>query len=128
MAPDTTAPNTEITGAPTSGSSALASQTFAFTATDDQAPVTAMRFECRLDAPPDPEPEPPEPPEPGEPPEPPQPVDVDNWLPCGSPFSYQFLMSGEHTFEVRAIDPSDNVDLTPDVHTWTVVSAPPGAG
>ncbi len=126
VAPDTTAPNTEITAAPANGSSALAPQTFAFTATDDQAPVTAMRFECRLDAPPDPEPEPPEPPEPGDPVEPPQPVDVDNWLPCGSPFSYQFLMSGEHTFEVRAIDPSDNVDLTPDVHTWTVVSAPPG--
>ena len=27
---------------------------------------------------------------------------------------------------MRAIDPFDNVDLTPAVHTWTVVAAPPG--
>src|SRR5688500_15409201 len=50
---DTVAPDTEIlTGPPvvTGQSSAR----FTFTGTDDTTPATAMSFECRLDAPPDP--------------------------------------------------------------------------
>ncbi|WP_404391910.1 right-handed parallel beta-helix repeat-containing protein [Humibacillus xanthopallidus] len=124
--PDTTAPDTTITAGPANGSPSLGRHTFSFTGSDDQTPPTALRFECRVDAPPDPEPEPPEPPDPGDPVEPAQPVDVENWNACGSPMTYELLLSGEHTFEVRAIDPADNVDLTPAVFMWTVVSTPPG--
>ncbi|MBK8903182.1 MAG: right-handed parallel beta-helix repeat-containing protein [Anaerolineaceae bacterium] len=120
---DTVAPDTTILTAPANGSSNLEAATFTFTGSDNVAPVTALHFECRLDAPPDPDP--PEPPDP-EPPEPGDPPDVENWHECGSPTIYPLLTTGEHTFEVRAIDPSDNVDLTPAVYTWTVVAAPPG--
>ncbi|PZF81772.1 right-handed parallel beta-helix repeat-containing protein [Jiangella anatolica] len=118
--PDLTAPDTQLLSTPANGASSLAPQSFTFTGTDNVAPATALRFECRLDAPPDP---PPPVPEPGEPPQPP---DVDNWVECSSPQLYRFLLAGEHTFEVRAIDPFDNIDLTPATYTWTVVPAPPG--
>ncbi|SDU85946.1 right-handed parallel beta-helix repeat-containing protein [Jiangella alkaliphila] len=120
LPPDLTAPDTQILTQPANGASSLSPQIFTFTGTDNLAPATALRFECRLDAPPDP---PVDPPEPGEPPQPP---DVDNWVECGSPQIYPFLLSGEHTFEVRAIDPYDNVDLTPATYTWNVVPAPRG--
>jgi len=117
---DLTPPDTEILTFPPNGSSTAEPAIFTFTGSDNVAPATALRFECRLDAPPDPAPEPPEPGEPVEPP------DVDNWGECSSPVSYDFLLAGEHKFEVRAIDPSHNVDLTPAVYIWTVVAAPPG--
>jgi CSLREA domain-containing protein len=117
---DLTPPDTVILTQPANGSSTASPTVFTFTGSDNNAPALALRFECRLDAPPDP---PPPPPEPGEPPQPP---DVDNWLECASPQSYSFLLAGDHTFEVRAVDPADNVDLTPAVYTWTAVAAPPG--
>ncbi len=123
---DLTPPDTVIMSGPLDGGSTLDPQVFTFTGTDDTAPTTALSFECRLDAPPDPPGEPPEPPEPGEPPDPPQPPDSETWHDCASPWTYELLLSGEHVFEVRAIDPSDNVDLTPAVYTWTLVQAPPG--
>ena len=83
---------------------------FTFTGTDNVAPATALRFECRLDAPADP---------PGAP--------ADNWTECVSGVSYAFLPSGQHTFEVRALDPADLVDPTPVVFTWDVDAATPGA-
>jgi parallel beta-helix repeat protein/predicted outer membrane repeat protein len=121
VAADLIAPDTQLLNRPANGSSTADPATFTFTGSDNLAPAGALRFECRIDAPPDP---PPPPPEPGEPPQPP---DVDNWVECASPQSYFFLLTGEHTFEVRAIDPSDNVDLTPEKYTWMVVAAPPGA-
>jgi CSLREA domain-containing protein len=117
---DLIAPDTSIATMPANGSSTADPATFTFTGSDNLAPAGALRFECRIDAPPDP---PPPPPEPGEPPQPPE---VENWVECASPQSYFFLLAGSHTFEVRAIDPSDNIDLTPAVYTWTVVAAPPG--
>ena len=124
VAPDLVAPDTAVTVHPVNGSSSLSPQRFEFSGSDDQAPLTALRFQCRLDAPPDPEPEPPDPPDPGDPPEPVEPPAADNWSECGSPTIYSYLLAGEHSFEVRAVDPSDNVDLTPAVHTWIVVPAP----
>ncbi len=124
--PDLTAPDTEILTFPADNSSMFEAQTFTFTGSDNVAPDTALRFECRLDAPPDPPVEPPEPPEPGEPPEPPQPPDSETWNECGSPVTYSLVPSGEHTFEVRSIDPFDNVDLTPATYTWTTIPAAPG--
>jgi CSLREA domain-containing protein len=117
---DTTGPDTEILTRPNNGSSTASPSTFTFTGSDNNAPALALRFECRLDAPPDPAPPPPEPGQPAEPPS------SENWNECASPQSYSFLLAGEHKFEVRAIDPSDNVDLTPAVYTWTLVAAPPG--
>ncbi|MEE6263817.1 right-handed parallel beta-helix repeat-containing protein [Plantactinospora sonchi] len=119
-APDQTAPDTSITTTPPNPSSSLASIRFGFTGTDNVAPPTALRFQCRLDPPPDP---PAPEPEPGEPPQPP---DVDNWVECTDPTTYHFLFAGVHRFEVRAVDPFDNVDLTPATHTWTVAAVPPG--
>jgi predicted phage tail protein len=45
------------------------------------------------------------------------------FIPCSSPITYSGLADGTHTFEVRATDPSDNVDATPAVATWTVASS-----
>ncbi|MBX3055537.1 MAG: right-handed parallel beta-helix repeat-containing protein [Anaerolineae bacterium] len=118
---DLTPPDTILLTTPPNGSSTMEAAVFTFTGSDNISPPTALRFECRMDAPPDPEPEPPEPGEPIEPP------DVDNWIECESPAVFQYLTAGEHTFEVRAIDFNDNIDLTPAVYTWTVVAAPPGA-
>ncbi|MGA8046498.1 MAG: right-handed parallel beta-helix repeat-containing protein [Dermatophilaceae bacterium] len=125
--PDLSAPDTEVTDAPANGTGSLSPHRFTFRGVDDQAPETALRYECRIDAPPDGEPEPPEPPEPGEPPEPVEPPASETWGECGSPWVYPFLLAGEHRFEVRAIDPADNVDLTPAVHVWTVSPAPASA-
>ncbi|MBK9053061.1 MAG: right-handed parallel beta-helix repeat-containing protein [Chloroflexi bacterium] len=118
---DLTPPDTALLTFPIDGSSTAETAVFTFTGSDNLAPPTALRFECRLDAPPDPAPEPPEP---GEPPQPPN---VDNWVECSSPMRFEYLLAGEHTFEVRTRDPGANVDLTPATYTWTVVAAPPGA-
>jgi subtilisin family serine protease len=42
------------------------------------------------------------------------------WTFCTSPKTYRSLAFGVHTFRVRAIDPSGNVDATPAVRTWRV--------
>lgn len=118
IAPDLTAPDTVITAAP-AGPSDYLKVSFSFAGTDDVAPPTALRFECRLDAPPDPTPPPPEPPEPGEPPDPVDPTDPESWHECFSPAVYEFLEVGAHTFEVRAIDPAANVDFSAASYTWT---------
>ncbi len=51
---------------------------------------------------------------------------------CTSPHSYFGLANGSHSFQVRAIDLSGNVDAAPAMRTWTVnVTAAPilvGAG
>jgi subtilisin family serine protease len=40
------------------------------------------------------------------------------WTACTSPRTYRNLALGLHTFRVRAIDPSGNIDATPAVRTW----------
>ena len=82
--PDLEAPETTLTSMPpavTGNETAV----FQFTANDgpNGDPLTAMRFECRLDAPADP-PVPPEepelePPDPTEPPEVPEPPEGEFW-------------------------------------------------
>ena len=79
---DLVGPETVITSQPTNPSSSLATVQFTFTGTDNAAPATALRFECRFDPPPDP----PTPiPDPGDPVEPPVTV---GWEACASPTSY----------------------------------------
>jgi hypothetical protein len=46
---------------------------------------------------------------------------------CVSPAAYSDLAVGEHTFEVRAINPVGNTDPTPASYTWTI-GAPPDCG
>jgi CSLREA domain-containing protein len=44
---------------------------------------------------------------------------------CTSPQQYPTLADGDHTFEVRAIDPAGNADPTPASRTWTVDASAP---
>ncbi|WP_300009130.1 right-handed parallel beta-helix repeat-containing protein [Pseudonocardia sp.] len=121
-ASDILRPDTVLVTTPTNPSSNLDAAVFTFTGTDNATPAEALRFECRLDAPPDP-PFEPEPPAPGEP------VDIpsgEGWTECSSGVSYPFLPSGTHTFEVRAVDAVDLFDDTQAVFTWDVIASAPG--
>ncbi|MHA6780363.1 right-handed parallel beta-helix repeat-containing protein [Pseudonocardia saturnea] len=122
-ATDILRPDTVLVTTPANPSSNLSTAVFTFTGSDNATPPEALRFECRLDAPPDP-PFEPEPPAPGEP------VDIpsgEGWTECSSGVSYPFLPSGTHTFEVRAIDAVDLFDDTQAVFTWDVIASAPGA-
>jgi parallel beta-helix repeat protein len=90
---DTTPPETLITEFPGTGRTA----TFSFTGTDNVTPAELLEFECRLDS-----------------------DDELAWNECVSPVTYH-LASGQHTFEVRAIDGAENIDPTPASYTWTVL-------
>jgi hypothetical protein len=46
---------------------------------------------------------------------------------CSSPKSYSGLTDGGHTFEVRAKDPANNVDLTPASQSWSIDTSAPAA-
>jgi hypothetical protein len=52
-------------------------------------------------------------------------LDGASFAACSSPRDYTGLSNGPHTFAVRAVDPSNNVDATPDTRTWTVNAPPP---
>src|SRR5262245_840364 len=106
--PDTTPPGTSITSAidgngttlpaTTPATTPSTSLTLTFTGTDDRE---VARFECQLNG------------------------AGTGFSPCTSPKTYTGLTTGQHTFDVRAIDTSDNPDPTPARYTWTVVDAPP---
>ncbi len=44
---------------------------------------------------------------------------------CTSPITYSSLTSKLHTFQVRASDPTGNIDVTPASQSWTVDATPP---
>ena len=46
-------------------------------------------------------------------------IDSEEFAPCSFGFTTNPLVEGEHTFEVRAIDESNNVDPTPASRTFT---------
>jgi hypothetical protein len=101
---DLTPPDTRLTQVPPNPSGKKEA-TFAFTGTDDTTPVVDLEFQCRLDpqtAPPGTDP-------------------LDLWLDCLSPQFFTGLSTGEHTFEVQALDAEENVDPTPASYTWTVL-------
>jgi parallel beta-helix repeat protein len=128
---DLTAPQTTITTGPLGpppppAGGSTGSETAVFTFTGNDGPngtaPTALSFECRLDAPPDPvvPPEPElEPPDPNDP-EVIEPPEGQNWGECISPLTVLGLEPGEHKLEVRAVDWAGNFDTTPAEYVWTV--------
>ncbi len=52
-------------------------------------------------------------------------LDGADFFTCTSPHAETGLGIGLHTFAVRAVDPSDNTDLTPDLYEWTVIDLTP---
>lgn len=100
---ETTPPDTSITSARDGSGTVLAndgvtlsaSLTLSFTGTDN---VGLSRFECQLDG--------------------------AGFNDCTSPLAYNALALGRHTFEVRAVDTSNNVDATPAGYTWTIDATP----
>jgi len=52
-------------------------------------------------------------------------IDGGGFSSCTSPQSYLGLAEGSHTFEVRAIDGSNNTDPTPAVLIWRIDTIPP---
>jgi hypothetical protein len=52
-------------------------------------------------------------------------LDAGAFAACTSPKSYSGLAPGSHTFQVRAVDVSGNVDATPGTFTWTIAPLPP---
>ena len=89
---DITPPDTTITGGPAEGSTTN-DNTPTFTFTSTEAGST---FQCRIDA--------------------------AAFAACTTPLTTAALSDGQHTFEVRAIDSSGNVDPTPASRTFTVSS------
>lgn len=80
-----------------SDSGALGSKPAAGKPGPDQVIPVGLSFECSLDA--------------------------AAFTACVSPQQYSGLAQGEHTFEVRAVDPAGNADPTPEAYTWTVDSS-----
>lgn len=53
-------------------------------------------------------------------------LDGASFSPCAATgITYPGLANGPHSFQVRAIDPSANVDPTPAGYSWSVSTAPP---
>jgi hypothetical protein len=48
-------------------------------------------------------------------------LDKKPFKPCASPRKYKKLDEAKHKFKVKAVDPSGNVDPTPDKDTWKVL-------
>ncbi|MDD5224297.1 MAG: hypothetical protein PHE84_09915 [bacterium] len=49
-------------------------------------------------------------------------IDSGGWISCASPIIYSGLFEGDHTFEVKAWDGSGNVDLTPAIYSWAILT------
>ena len=50
-------------------------------------------------------------------------LDGGGYSSCTSPANYPGLAVGSHTFDVRATDPSGNVDASPASRSWTIVQS-----
>jgi len=47
-------------------------------------------------------------------------LDTAKWQTCKSPKTYKYLVEGDHTFQVRAINSSGNKDTTPAIYKWRI--------
>jgi len=52
-------------------------------------------------------------------------LDLGGWSACDSPKDYAGLSDAGHTFQVRAIDPANNVDPSPAGYAWKIDTTPP---
>ncbi|MFN8495747.1 MAG: choice-of-anchor Q domain-containing protein [Caldilineaceae bacterium] len=95
---DLTPPDTTMTANPL-GITNSSTAAFSFTGADDRTATGALTFECQLDN--------------------------SGFSACTSPKSYTSLLSGVHTFLVRARDQEGNLDPTPVNFTWTIDQTPP---
>ena len=102
VAPDTLAPNTQLSGTLPANPTTDRSASFAFAATDDVTAANDLTFQCRLDS--------------GAP--------APAFAACTSPQPYTNLADGTYLFEVRAIDAAGNVEGTPASHLWNVDGPP----
>ncbi len=93
---DVTPPDTTIDSNPPALANSNAAS-FTFSGTDTESGVAS--FECKLD--------------------------TGIFAACATPKNYVALSEGSHTFQVKAIDASGNVDPTPASYTWTVDTDPP---
>ena len=94
--PDVTEPETQITGGPFEGD--LIGDTvvvFSFTGSDNGTAVLDLQFECAFDG--------------------------SEFAGCESPIEYSDLISGPHTFQVRAIDAAGNIDATPAIRAFDTI-------
>ena len=51
-------------------------------------------------------------------------LDNEDWQACESPKNYSNLSVGSHQFQVRATDPTENIDPTPANYSWQIESPP----
>lgn len=49
-------------------------------------------------------------------------IDNENFMSCTSPKTYTNLSLGSHAFQVRSIDISGNIDLTPAIYIWSITT------
>lgn len=89
-------PNTTINSGPSNPTNST-SATFTFSGTDNLTPPNLLTFQCQLDG--------------------------AGFSACTSPISFNGLSFSSHTFMVRAIDASNNVDPTPATFTWLIAPA-----
>ncbi|HEV2952080.1 MAG TPA: hypothetical protein VGZ51_08245, partial [Actinomycetota bacterium] len=96
-APDAIAPDTLIELGPSDPATTTAtSASFVFSGTDNLTAPIELTFECSLDG--------------------------AAFEDCQSGIEYLGLSVGPHTFQVRAIDPLENVDETPASRSWTIAA------
>ena len=76
---------------------------FTYMGSDETTLLTDLTFECRLDS-----------------------TDPFAWEDCDYPAEYFNLSPGQHTFEVRAMEPNEFADQTPAKHTWVYTPLPSG--
>jgi hypothetical protein len=99
---DTTPPDTTITGKPNSPINITAA-TFSFVGSDNVTPASSLTFECALDN--------------------------SAFASCTAPKTYLngTLSSGNHTFQVSAVDSAGNKDPSPATYSWLVDTTSPTA-
>ena len=106
---DTVAPQTVVLGGPPLRIVEETPAEITFTGTDNSTPAPpldpeavvpefSLEFQCSLDG--------------------------AGWTSCESPQDHTGLEPGVHALAVRAIDTRGNTDLSPAVHSWTVVGPP----
>ena len=51
-------------------------------------------------------------------------IDDEAWAACTSPYTFNHLVYGDHTFNVRAVNEVNTADTTPGTYSWTYAGEP----